>query len=64
MDDLVVALGLVLAIEGICCFAFPMAVKRAMEDVAAAPIERLRIAGVVAAACGVFVVWAVRGLPF
>jgi uncharacterized protein YjeT (DUF2065 family) len=62
VSDLVVALGLALAIEGILFAAFPDAVKRAMQDAAQTPTERMRIVGIGSAVIGVVIVWVVRGL--
>jgi hypothetical protein len=58
--DLVAALGLALAIEGLVFAAFPEAVRRAMLDAAETPRERMRLVGIVSAALGVVIVWAVR----
>ena len=60
MADLVAALGLALALEGLVFAAFPEAVRRAMLDAAETPRERMRLVGVVSAALGVVIVWAVR----
>ena len=64
MSDLVVALALALAIEGLLFAAFPDAVKRAMLDAAHTPSERMRIVGLGSAVVGVVIVWVVRGLRF
>ena len=61
MTDLVAALGLVLAIEGLTFMAFPGAARKAAAQIAATPESSLRTVGVVAAALGVGVVWLVRG---
>ncbi|MGY2053187.1 DUF2065 family protein [Methylobacterium sp. JK268] len=60
MRDLVAALGLALAIEGLLCAAFPAAVRRAMLEAAQTPAERMRVVGVVSAVAGVVVVGIVR----
>ena len=60
MRDLVAALGLALAVEGILFASFPDAIKRAMLDAAASPRDRMRLVGVVSAALGVVIVWAAR----
>jgi uncharacterized protein YjeT (DUF2065 family) len=60
MRDVIVALGLALAIEGILCASFPDAMKRAMMDAASSPRDRMRLVGIVSAACGVVLVWAMR----
>jgi uncharacterized protein len=62
VSDLIVALGLALAIEGILFAAFPDAVKRAMQDAAQTPSDRMRIVGIGSAVIGVVIVWVVRGL--
>ena len=60
MADLVAALGLALALEGLVFAAFPEAVRRAMLDAAETPRERMRLVGIISAALGVVIVWAVR----
>jgi uncharacterized protein YjeT (DUF2065 family) len=64
VSDLVIALGLALAIEGILFAAFPEAVKRAMLDAAQTPSERMRIVGIGSATLGVVIIWVVRTLLF
>jgi uncharacterized protein YjeT (DUF2065 family) len=59
--DLVAALGLALAIEGLLCAAFPNGMRRAMADAAESPPERIRLVGIASAVLGVAVVWFVRG---
>jgi uncharacterized protein len=61
MSDFVVAVALVLVLEGILFAAFPAVSKRAMESALETPDATLRIAGIVAAAIGVLIVWLVRG---
>lgn len=61
MSDLLVALGLVLVIEGLIWAALPHIGKSVLETVAATPPSTLRIAGTVAIAIGVGIVWLVRG---
>lgn len=61
MTDLIVALGLVLVIEGLLWAAFPRFGLRMLESAATMPEQVLRITGAVAIAAGVFVVWLARG---
>ena len=61
MSDFVVAIGLVLVIEGLIFAAFPGAAKRMAASALATPDASLRIAGVVSALIGVVVIWLVRG---
>jgi uncharacterized protein len=60
MVDLVAALGLALAIEGIVFAAFPDGMRRAMYEAAHTPTDRMRIVGLVSALVGVAIVWAAR----
>ncbi|MEE9586971.1 MAG: DUF2065 domain-containing protein [Hyphomicrobiaceae bacterium] len=60
MTDFIVAIGLVLVIEGLLWAAFPHYALRMLEAAAEAPESNLRIAGAVAVAVGVFIVWLVR----
>ena len=61
MDDLLVALGLVLVIEGVLYGGLPQLARRLAAEVLAMPEQALRIAGLVAIAVGVAIVWLVRG---
>ncbi len=61
MTDFLAALGLFFVIEGIFLAAFPGGAKRAMTSVTEMPDGSLRIAGIVSAVVGVFVVWLIRG---
>ncbi len=61
MLDFLVALGLLLVIEGIVFAAFPAMAKRAMAHVLESPDGALRVIGIVCAVAGVALVWLVRG---
>lgn len=61
MNDLAVALGLVLVIEGLIWALAPGAGRRLLEMAAASPDTQLRQAGWVAVALGAAIVWLVRG---
>ncbi len=61
MSDFLVAIGLVLALEGLVFAAFPGFAKRAMGSVMETPEASLRLVGVLSALLGVIVVWFVRG---
>lgn len=60
MRDLLAAIGLMLAIEGLCLAAFPGLWRRAMEAVLHAPEMPMRVAGLVVGALGVLLVFLVR----
>lgn len=61
MSDLIVALGLVLVIEGVIYGGLPHLAKRLAAKVLSIPDSTLRIAGIGAAVLGLVIVWAVRG---
>jgi uncharacterized protein YjeT (DUF2065 family) len=60
MRDLIAALGLALAVEGLLFAAFPDGVRRAMIEAANTPSERMRLVGIASAVAGVAIVWAAR----
>lgn len=61
MDDLAVAIGLVLVIEGLVWALVPRLGRRLLEASSETPESSLRLAGTLAVAGGVLVVWMVRG---
>ena len=61
MADLLTALGLALALEGVAYALFPGAMKKMLLQVLAQPSSHLRNAGLAAAALGVGLIWLVRG---
>lgn len=61
MEDALLALGLVLAVEGALYALFPEGMRRALAMALALPADQLRLAGLVAALAGVGLVWLVRG---
>ena len=61
MWDLITALGLVLAVEGILFASFPDAIRRAMYEASQSPRERMRAVGIVCAIIGIAIIWLVRG---
>jgi uncharacterized protein len=61
MRDFLVAIGLVLAIEGLIFAAIPGTAKRLAASALEAPEGALRVAGVVSALVGVLIVWLIRG---
>ncbi len=60
MADLLTALGLAVAIEGLLYALFPNAMKKMMVQVLAQPPNSLRTAGLAAAIAGVGIVWLIR----
>jgi len=61
IGDLIVALGLAIALEGAAYALFPDGMKKMLLQVLAQPLSHLRFIGVTMALAGVVVVWLVRG---
>lgn len=61
MNDLAVALGLVLVLEGLLWALAPGLARRMLESVSETPERQLAAAGWLAVACGAVIVWMVRG---
>lgn len=60
MTDLLAALGLAVAIEGILYALFPDGMRRMMEYALALPPRTIRVTGLVSAVLGVGLVWLAR----
>jgi uncharacterized protein YjeT (DUF2065 family) len=61
VQDFLAAIGLVLVVEGLVYGGFPNLAKKLASEVLSTPENALRIAGLVAIAVGVGLVWLVRG---
>jgi uncharacterized protein YjeT (DUF2065 family) len=59
--ELLTALALVLVLEGIAYALFPDLMRRMLAVALMTPVGQLRIAGLIAATCGVGLVWVLRG---
>ena len=60
MAQFLVAIGLVLVIEGLLFAAFPTAAKRLAATAIESPETSLRVAGIVSAVLGLLLIWLVR----
>ena len=60
MSDLAVAIGLLLALEGILYALFPEGMKQVMRQALELPPNSLRTGGLIAPLIGVGLVWLVR----
>jgi hypothetical protein len=61
MDDLLAALGLALVLEGLIWALAPRTAIRILLQAAEAPEINLRAVGLAVVACGVVLVWLIRG---
>jgi uncharacterized protein YjeT (DUF2065 family) len=61
MSEFLVAIGLVLVIEGLVFAGFPAAAKRLAASAVESPEISLRVAGIASAVLGLLLIWLVRG---
>ena len=61
MRELIIALGLVLFIEGLLCALFPSKIKNMSKLVEAMSTYNLRIIGTVFTIIGFIIIWYVKG---
>lgn len=61
MRDLLTALALALAIEGVLYALFPGGMKKMLAQIMDQPETHIRTAGLAAAVVGVALVWVIRG---
>ncbi len=59
-NTLLMGVAVALALEGLVYAVAPAAMQRALASLAAAPAERLRVGGLVAAAIGVALAWVLK----
>lgn len=62
MTDILLALGLVLAVEGLVLALAPRRIEDALRMIAALGLDQRRGIGLAALALGVLIVWLVRGV--
>ena len=61
MDDLIVAFGLFLFIEGILYALFPSKMKSMLEKLKMINDKHLRSGGIIFALIGFFIIWFIKG---
>ncbi len=61
MDDLIVAFGLFLFIEGILYALFPSKMKSMLEKLKMVNEKQLRLGGIIFALTGFFIIWFIKG---
>tara|TARA_B100001996_G_scaffold25928_1_gene20057 strand:+ start:259 stop:444 length:186 start_codon:yes stop_codon:yes gene_type:complete len=61
MKEFIIAIGLVLFIEGLLCALFPSKIKNMSKLIEAMPANSLRTIGVVFAVIGFIIIWYIKG---
>ena len=61
MNEFIIAIGLVLFIEGLLCALFPSKIKNMSKLIEAMSINNLRNIGIVFSIIGFIIIWYVKG---
>jgi len=61
LKEFIIAIGLVLFIEGLLCALFPSKIKNMSKLIEAMPANSLRTIGIVFAAIGFIIIWYIKG---
>tara|TARA_Y100001970_G_scaffold246868_1_gene315138 strand:+ start:3789 stop:3974 length:186 start_codon:yes stop_codon:yes gene_type:complete len=60
MNEFIIAIGLVLFIEGFICALFPSKIKNISRLIETMPTNKLRIIGIVFAIIGFIIIWYIK----
>ena len=60
MTEFIIAIGLVLFIEGLLCALFPSKIKNMSKLIETMPINNLRTIGLVFAIIGLVIIWYIK----
>ena len=60
MNEFIIAIGLVLIIEGLLCALFPSKIKNMSKIIETMPASNLRTAGIVFASIGFIIIWYIK----
>ena len=60
MNEFIIAIGLVLLIEGLLCALFPSKIKNMSKIIETMPVSNLRTAGIVFASIGFIIIWYIK----
>ncbi len=61
MKEFIIAIGLVLFIEGLLCALFPSKIKNMSKLIQTVPVNNLRTIGLVFAIIGFIIIWYIKG---
>jgi len=61
VKEFIIAIGLVLFIEGLLCALFPSKIKNMSKLIEAMPANSLRTIGIVFAVIGFIIIWYIKG---
>ncbi len=61
MKEFIIAIGLILFIEGLLCALFPSKIKNMSKLIEAMSVKNLRTIGIVFAVIGFIIIWYIKG---
>jgi len=61
LKEFIIAIGLVLFIEGLLCALFPSKIKNMSKLIEAMPVNNLRTIGVIFTIIGFLIIWYIKG---
>ena len=61
MTEFIIAIGLVLLIEGLLCALFPSKIKNMSKIIEAMSANKLRTIGIIFAIIGFIIIWYIKG---
>ena len=61
MKEFIIAIGLILFIEGMLCALFPSKIKNMSKLIEAMSVNNLRTIGIVFAVIGFIIIWYIKG---
>ncbi len=60
VKEFIIAIGLILFVEGLICALFPSKIKNMSKLIEAMPVNNLRILGVVFTIIGLIIIWYIK----
>ena len=60
VKEFIIAIGLILFIEGLICALFPSKIKNMSKLIETTPVNKLRILGVVFTVIGFIIIWYIK----
>ena len=60
MNEFIIAIGLVLLIEGLLCALFPSKIKNMSKIIETMPLKKLRTVGLIFSVIGFIIIWYIK----
>ena len=60
MNEFIIAIGLILFIEGLLCALFPSKIKNMSKIIETMPLKKLRTVGLIFSVIGFIIIWYIK----